>query len=52
MNNIKFAKIPLVKGNRMIRLGFGQHDFAWFIRLDLWYNGFRVSLQKEQPNEK
>lgn len=35
------TKIPLDKGNRMLRIGFGQHDHVWFIRVDLWWAGYR-----------
>lgn len=31
------------KGNRMIRVGFGQHDYRWFIRIDLWFYGYRIT---------
>jgi hypothetical protein len=29
--------------NRMLRLGFGLHDGRWFIRIDLWWMGFRLT---------
>jgi len=40
---MKFAKIPLSKNNRMLRLGFGKNEGRWFGRIDLWFYGFRVS---------
>ena len=40
---MKITKIPLNKDNRMLRLGFGKHDSKWFIRLDLWFAGFRIN---------
>lgn len=40
---MKFDAIVMTPGDRMIRLGFGQHKGIWFIRLDLWCIGFRLS---------
>lgn len=37
------TKITLEPGNRMIRLGAGQHEGRWFIRIDLWKVGFRFT---------
>lgn len=31
--------------NRMVRLGFGQHDGRWFARIDLWWVGFRLTAK-------
>ena len=31
------------KNNRMLRIGFGKHKKIWFFRLDLWFQGFRIS---------
>lgn len=33
--------IPLDAKNRMLRAGFGKHDGAWFVRIDLWWVGVR-----------
>lgn len=33
----------MTQGNRMVRLGFGQHDGRWFARLDLWWVGYRLT---------
>lgn len=41
--SIELTKIPLPKGNRMLRFGFGTHDGKWFVRLDLWSVGFRLN---------
>lgn len=38
-----FTKIPMDSQNRMIRLGAGLHEGSPFIRLDLWWVGFRIS---------
>jgi hypothetical protein len=39
---MKIEKIKLDKLNRMLRIGFGKHDGAWFIRIDLWFVGYRI----------
>lgn len=33
----------LSKGNRMFRLGIGQHDGKWFARLDVWFYAIRIA---------
>lgn len=38
-----FTMIPMDSQNRMIRLGAGLHEGTPFIRLDLWWVGFRIS---------
>jgi len=43
---MKLTKLSLDKENRMLRLGFGKHNSKWFIRIDLWFIGFRLA-QKE-----
>jgi len=40
---MQFDVIELSPGNRMVRLGFGQNSSNWFIRVDLWFRGFRIS---------
>jgi len=40
--SIVIEKIPLDSDNRMLRLGFGKHKGNWFLRIDLWYKGFRL----------
>lgn len=40
---MKLTVINLDKGNRMLRFGFGLHDNNWFLRLDIWFKGFRIS---------
>lgn len=37
------TKIPLDAKNRMLRAGFGKHDGRWFLRLDLWFFGVRLT---------
>lgn len=40
---MKIYRIDLDKDNRMIRLGFGKNNGSWFIRIDLWFVGYRIS---------
>ena len=35
--------IRLEQGNRMLRVGFGQHSGRWFFRVDLWFIGVRFA---------
>lgn len=35
------TKIKLDKNNRMLRIGLGKHEGAWFARIDLWFIGIR-----------
>ena len=37
-------KIKLDHWNRMLRFGFGFNNGAFFIRIDLWWVGYRISL--------
>jgi hypothetical protein len=32
----------------MIRLGLGQYNYTWFIRIDLWWFGMRVSYENKK----
>lgn len=40
---MKITKLPLDINNRMLRFGFGKNEGNWFIRIDLWFIGFRLS---------
>jgi hypothetical protein len=40
---MQFTKIPLDKDNRMLRAGFGKNNGNWFVRIDLWYIGLRIT---------
>jgi hypothetical protein len=42
-HSIEITKIPLDEQNRMLRAGFGKHCGKWFIRIDLWFVGFRLA---------
>lgn len=37
------TKINLDKDNRMLRAGFGKNNGNWFLRIDLWFIGIRLS---------
>lgn len=39
----QLTRIGLEPGNRMIRLGVGQHRGLWFARVDLWRVGYRLT---------
>ncbi len=38
---MKIEKIQLDKDNRMLRIGFGKNKGLWFLRVDLWFAGYR-----------
>jgi hypothetical protein len=40
---MKLNKIKLNSGNRMLRIGFGKHDGDWFVRVDFWWVGYRLT---------
>lgn len=44
---LELTKIALDKDNRMIRLGGGLNSGDWFIRVDLWSIGFRITRTSE-----
>lgn len=37
------TKIHLDKDNRMFRIGFGKNNGRWFMRIDLWAIGYRIT---------
>ena len=39
---MRLDKIPLDQNNRMLRFGFGKNNSTWFIRINLWFIGFRL----------
>lgn len=39
---MKITKIPLDINNRILRIGFGKHNGSWFLRVDLWFVGYRL----------
>jgi hypothetical protein len=38
-------QVSLDSKNRMLRIGFGKNDGRWFIRIDLWFVGFRLTTK-------
>jgi hypothetical protein len=40
--------IQLDEKNRMLRVGFGLHDGCWFLRIDLWWVGYRLTKKKNE----
>jgi len=40
---IFFDKLILIKTNRSVRIGFGRHEGIWYVRIDLWFVGYRLS---------
>lgn len=44
--SVQIDKIPLDKQNRMIRLGGGFHDGKWFVRVDFWFVGYRLTSKQ------
>lgn len=45
---MKLTTIPLDIKNRMIRIGFGLNDGNWFVRVDMWYVGFRLTSKNRK----
>jgi len=37
------TKVEMDPMNRMLRAGFGLNQGRWFIRIDLWWFGLRIS---------
>lgn len=44
INTMTFTKITNTPNNELVRIGFGRHAGTWFIRLDLWRVGVRVTF--------
>ena len=43
--------LDLDKNNRMLRFGFGKHDGHWFVRVDLWFKGYRWTFNNKQSKD-
>jgi hypothetical protein len=37
------TRIPMIPGYRMARLALGQNKHRWFLRIDLWFVGYRIT---------
>lgn len=46
LKGMKLQIINMTKGNRMIRIGLGQNESIWFLRIDFWFKGIRVKFFK------
>lgn len=44
LRSIEVTILSMDRENRMLRLGVGKHNGIWFIRLDLWWKGIRLSF--------
>lgn len=44
---MKITKLLHDEKNRMGGFRFGLHDGKWFIRLDLWWCGFRLKRRED-----
>lgn len=42
---MKVTRIDMDNQNTMVRFGFGKHEGHWFLRLDLWRVGFRITAK-------
>jgi hypothetical protein len=40
---MQLTKLMLDKDNRMLRLGLGKNNGSWFVRIDLWFIGIRIT---------
>lgn len=49
---MKLEKIVMNKGERMLRLGLGQHPDGFFIRVDFWWAGLRLKFKKAEENKE
>jgi hypothetical protein len=43
IKNLTITKIMLIQDNRMLRVGVGKHTGEWFLRIDLWWVGYRLT---------
>lgn len=40
---MSFEVVRMQPGNRMVRIGCGRHAWCWFVRVDLWWVGLRLT---------
>jgi hypothetical protein len=48
LSTLQFTTIVLDPDNRMVRAGAGKHEGKWFIRIDVWYKGFRITKREKE----
>ena len=42
---MEITKVVMDAGDRMVRVGLGQHKGKFFIRFDFWWIGFRLTFK-------
>lgn len=42
---VKVTKVEMSKGDRMVRIGFGQNKGRLFFRVDFWAVGYRITKE-------
>ena len=40
----------MIQNNRMVRVGVGKHMGDWFLRIDMWWIGYRLTWEKERAS--
>lgn len=43
-SDMQITKLELDVNNRMLRAGFGKNEGNWFMRVDLWWVGYRLTF--------
>lgn len=53
MLRLALTRLALDQDNRMLRAGFGKNKGSWFVRVDLWKMGFRLTKANDiEPEPK
>jgi len=47
IKKLTITKIIMIQNNRMLRVGVGKHTGEWFLRIDLWWVGYRLTWNKK-----
>ena len=50
MKKLTITKIIMIQNNRMVRVGVGKHMGDWFLRIDMWWIGYRLTWEKERAS--
>jgi hypothetical protein len=43
MKKLTITTIIMIQNNRMLRVGIGKCTGEWFLRIDLWWVGYRLT---------
>lgn len=43
MKKLTITKIIMIQNNRTLRVGVGKHTGRWYLRIDLWSVGYRLT---------